>query len=376
MMSRKYIYLLSFVLLLGLAGNALAQPSSIPGWWTEDIGAPAPGSASESGGVFTITGNGHDIWDSGDNFYYVYKQLTGDGEIVCRVVSHGSGSNTWAKGGVMIRQNNTSGSADAYTVITDNFDGGAGNGAGFQWRDSQGAGANWSGTGAATAVDPPHWVRLVREGNTFTGYHSANGDDWTELPDPHDVVMTDPVLIGLCVTSHAAGELRTYQFDSVTMSGNIADKLPQLKAWQPSPPDGAVGVETPLFQWLAGEAAILHRVYFGTDPDNLAFIGEQGWLVYWHAPGLEAGVTYYWRIDEKEADGTIREGDVWSATATPLIAWQPSPADGATDVMITAQLSWTAGKTVTAPVKHHVFFGTDQTEVADGTGDTDKGIVD
>ncbi|UCG60006.1 MAG: hypothetical protein JSU70_10885 [Phycisphaerales bacterium] len=151
---------------------------------------------------------------------------------------------------------------------------------------------------------------------------------------------------------------------------------PQLTAYDPSPADGAEGVDTPLMQWSGGDTAVFHLVYFGTDPDNLTFIGEQSWMVYWHPAGLTPGATYYWRIDEKEGDGTIHTGDLWSFTATPLIAWEPSPADGATDVMITAQLSWRAGKTVTAPVKHHVFFGTDQTEVADGTGDTDKGIVD
>jgi hypothetical protein len=43
--------------------------------------------------------------------------------------------------------------------------------------------------------------------------------------------------------------------------------------------------------------------------------------------------------------------------------------------MIDAQLSWGEGHSI-LPLKHHVFFGTDETEVAEGTGDTDKGILE
>ncbi|UCG59089.1 MAG: LamG domain-containing protein, partial [Phycisphaerales bacterium] len=136
---------------------------------------------------------------------------------------------------------------------------------------------------------------------------------------------------------------------------------PQLKAYDPSPADGAVGVDTPLLQWLGGDTALFHLLYFGADPDNLTFIGEQGWLVYWHTPGLVAGTTYYWRVDEKEADGTIHEGDLWSFTATPLAAWGPDPSDGAKWIDVEADLSWSKGF---GAESHDVYFGTDESAVA------------
>jgi hypothetical protein len=376
-MCRKFAYSISLIMLLGLIANVQAQPSKIPGWWTEDIGAPTPGDASESDGTFTITGNGHDIWDAADDFYYVYKQLSGDGMMTARVVSHGSGSNTWAKGGVMIRDNNTAGSADAYAVITDNHNGSAGNGAGFQWRDSQGVGAAWAGSGAATAVNPPHWVRLVREGDVFTGYHSANGQDWTELPDPHTVVMEDPVLIGLCVTSHATGELRTYEFDSVTMSGDITDKQPQLKAWEPNPPDGTEGVAIQLLEWTSGETAAFHDIYFGTTPDlgpdDFQRRDNKAMTMYWHIPGLVPGTTYYWRIDEVEADeATVHTGDVWSFTALGPKAYNPNPSDGAEDLQFVT-LTWTPGENA---AEHRVYLGSNFDAVSNGDPSVDKGTTD
>jgi hypothetical protein len=36
-----------------------------------------------------------------------------------------------------------------------------------------------------------------------------------------DVVMSDPVYIGICITSHAAGEQRTFQFESIKTTGSV-----------------------------------------------------------------------------------------------------------------------------------------------------------
>jgi len=136
-MCRKLVLLASFIVVLSLVCSASA---AIPqGWTSEDVGSPAPGSADESNGTWTITGNGHDIWNASDNFHYAYVPLEGDGEISARVVDFGTGSNSWSKGGVMIRQDNTGPSPYAYIALT----GGDGSGAAFQWRDTPGAGAGW-----------------------------------------------------------------------------------------------------------------------------------------------------------------------------------------------------------------------------------------
>ena len=134
-------------------------------------------------GALTLTGDGTDIWNNADDFAFAYKSLTGDGSIVARVVSVGTGTNTWAKGGVMIRGDLTAGSADAYMVMTAS----SGNGASFQYRlTANGACANTD----ATAVLPvPYWVKLDRKGNLITGYVSADGKTWTAagyVPDHLD----------------------------------------------------------------------------------------------------------------------------------------------------------------------------------------------
>jgi hypothetical protein len=92
-------------------------------------------------------------------------------------------------------------------------------------------------------------------------------------------------------------------------------------------------------------------VYFGTDstPDAGEDHGNQTATTY--EPGtLSNGTTYYWRIDEVNANGTTT-GTVWSFTtvvAVPGQASSPTPADSATDVAVDTDLSWTAGSGATS----------------------------
>ncbi len=175
-------------------------------------------AVSETSGKMTLTGAGTDIWNTSDDFVYAYKSLSGDGSIVVRVTNIGPGTNTWAKAGVMIRDSLDGNSLFADMVMSANSDGTAGNGASFQYRiptDLNGGAIHSTGV-----VAPPCWVKLERVGDTFTGYTSADGIAWT-MVGFQDVVMTAPVYVGLCVTSHAAGEQRTFQFEGIKISGSV-----------------------------------------------------------------------------------------------------------------------------------------------------------
>jgi hypothetical protein len=85
-------------------------------------------------------------------------------------------------------------------------------------------------------------------------------------------------------------------------------------AARPNPADGAQKVLAGVtLSWTPGLKAVTHDVHFG--PSNPpAFIGNQRTNTY-HPRALESGTTYYWRIDEVEADGTtVHKGKVWSFT--------------------------------------------------------------
>ncbi|MGE5297468.1 MAG: LamG-like jellyroll fold domain-containing protein, partial [Solirubrobacterales bacterium] len=189
--------------------------------WTRGYPAPTAVAVTETGGKMSLTGAGADIWNNSDEFTYAYKTLTGDGTLIARVVSNGTGTNTWAKGGVMIRDSVNGGSMHAMMVITGATS--SGNGASFQYRaTTNGASAN---TDSTVVIAPPYWVKIERSGSTLTGFHSADGKTWSTLGTTI-IEMEDPVMIGLCVTSHAAGEDRTYEFDNITATGTVSG------AWQ------------------------------------------------------------------------------------------------------------------------------------------------
>ncbi|MBN1509004.1 MAG: hypothetical protein JW955_19310 [Sedimentisphaerales bacterium] len=172
-------------------------------------------SVTETGGKMTLTGDGADIWNASDDFTFAYKTLNGDATIVAKVTSVGTGTNTWAKGGVMIRDSLDGGAVDAYMVMT----GSAGNGASFAYRST--ADTDYAAnTDSTVIVAPPYWVKLERIADTFTSYYSPDGSAWT-MVDSAEVIMSGTACIGICVTSHQSGEQRTFQFESIKTTGSV-----------------------------------------------------------------------------------------------------------------------------------------------------------
>jgi hypothetical protein len=137
------------------------------------------------------------------------------------------------------------------------------------------------------------------------------------------------------------------------------------KAEKPVPANGATGIMVPLLQWSPGESAKLHNVYLGTSPDLTAanLVGPRlPMAMFYYAMGLTPGTTYYWRIDEIEADGkTTYTGDLWSFTAAPTSAFAPNPRSGDKWIAVDVTLVWQPGQGATA---HEVYFGTDKDAVA------------
>jgi hypothetical protein len=186
------------------AGASSPCPSP---WATKDIGnCIKPGSASHSGGTFTLKGSGDDIWNSSDSFRYVYQQAYGDCTIVARVTGV-ENTNPWAKAGVMIRETLQGNSEHASLFVT------PGNGVAFQYRESTGGS---SGNVNTTGITAPHWVAIIRSGNKFTAYRSPTGANgtWVEVGSKW-ISMGSSVYIGIAVTSHNESTLSTATFDYV-----------------------------------------------------------------------------------------------------------------------------------------------------------------
>jgi hypothetical protein len=61
-------------------------------------------------------------------------------------------------------------------------------------------------------------VRLVKSGNSFTGYRSADGTSWIQVGNPVTAVMNSSIYVGLALSSHNNAQLNTSTFDNVMVS--------------------------------------------------------------------------------------------------------------------------------------------------------------
>ena len=222
-----YYYVASAVDAAGQSVNSSEASASLAGppssqWLTEDVGAVgAVGSFNLSGSRFTVQGSGSDIWNSADEFRYVFQALKGDCSITARVLNL-QNTASWAKAGLMIRE--TLDPASKYVI---NFLSPV-NGTALQQRSSTGGSA--SGVSNSSGIAAPYWLRLTRAGNVFTAYTSADGVNWTQTGGT-TVAMNSSVYVGLAVCSVNDGTLCQAQFDSVSFSSAnavISSPLPPL----------------------------------------------------------------------------------------------------------------------------------------------------
>jgi len=101
------------------------------------------------------------------------------------------------------------------------------------------------------------------------------------------------------------------------------DLSAKAKATKPRPGDGAIfGLPPELkLKWKPGVTAKSHKVYFGTESGELSLLAEVEAPSDVKSPPLEEGLTYYWRVDEVWADGTVVTGDIWNFTVGELVGW-------------------------------------------------------
>jgi regulation of enolase protein 1 (concanavalin A-like superfamily) len=194
------------------------------GWANGDVGAVGvAGSASYTSGVFTVRGSGADVWGTADGFHFVYRQLPGDGQIIARLDSL-TWAGSWSKAGVMMRDGLDPSDPHAFALFS------ADGAVGLQSR--QWPGGTTAGIYRSTA-STPHWVRLVRAGQTFKAYFSPDGVTWTSGGST-SIIMGATIYVGLAVSSRNQLARATAQLRNVFVTATAANSPPVVTLTAPA----------------------------------------------------------------------------------------------------------------------------------------------
>jgi hypothetical protein len=196
-------------LTLVVSGTSITGPQDP--WGSQDIGTEASGTGTAfSNGVYAVSGSGQSIASTVDGFRFEYQALVGDGTILARVVSV-QNERTASRFGLMMRESLDPSAPYAAMLISNN----SGDQLNLLGR-SAAAGTPASETGAS--VTEPYWLKLVRAGNTFTGFASPDGINWTQIGTTRTVAMSSVVFVGLAVCSGDPAQVTVVNFDTVTVS--------------------------------------------------------------------------------------------------------------------------------------------------------------
>jgi len=162
------------------------------------------------------------------------------------------------------------------------------------------------------------WLQIERQGSTFHFRTSTDGVTWTAMAqspltraDLADVPLQVGLFQGTYNTTSGFGA-----FDSFKVEGPLV--VPGQKSYAPMPADKAAGVPADvLLSWTPSEGAVSHNVYFGISADGLEAIATAQDANSFDVGRLAFGQTYFWRVDDVRADGSIGRGDLWSFTIEP-----------------------------------------------------------
>jgi len=223
-------YTINITEITDLYFNSITTPVGVAGFnlglSSADIGAlnPTAGIAALDSNTFEVSGGGLDFQAVTEQMRLVYKSVSGDFDARVRVLSL-IGTNrleSVAKAILNARSNDTGDSPSISAFVTPPYPGN--NTFGSVARDTTGGLTLSNAVASANVVNaipgtiPNSWLRIVRSGDSFTTYSSADGSTWTQLMAATTIAMGNPVLVGAGVNSHRNGQVATATFSDFTVN--------------------------------------------------------------------------------------------------------------------------------------------------------------
>ena len=399
-MFRKFIVLISFIVVLSLAGNALAN---LVAHWEFDDGSGTT-ALDSSGNGYDATLFGNPVWvpgqiggalefDGTDDYvdlpissllssltnstFAIWVDFSNAGGAWQRILDFGTGTTV----NMFLTPRMGTDGAMRFAITIN------GNGDEDQTTAQQTLASGW------------HLVTLIIDAEQSV--HSLYLD--AELAAENTNARHTPSTLGetnqnwLGRSQYAAdgyfnGRMDDFRiYDRVLTQKQIENLVNGIepvftKAIGPIPEDGSYHLNTwANLTWKPGDFAVSHDIYFGENYDDVAagvestFVGNQtetfvivGFPGFASPDGLVLGTTYYWRVDEINEGNPDSpwKGDVWSFTVSPKTAYEPVPANEAESVDINVKLSWTPGF---GAAIHYMYFGDNFDDVSNAAGNPPLG---
>lgn len=161
------------------------------------------------------------------------------------------------------------------------------------------------------------YYKLIQEGKDPVYYgKDVNAGDanavlmrWKVSEGQYRVIFGD-----LSIETVSADELA--ELEAMTINS-------QPKAIKPNPADKTTCGQTADMElsWTPGLYTAKQMVYMGITTDKLDLLAELGKESNLIVSELEKGGTYYWRVDDIDANNKVTTGDVWSFSIGKLIGW-------------------------------------------------------
>jgi Bacterial TSP3 repeat len=169
------------------------------------------GDMTWASGSYQISGAAEEYFDQ-DNYSYAYTTLTGDTEVIVNVASFQDAAAQYSKAGITVRSSLNQNAASLLFSLT--------SGAGTHWTVREEGAATRTGVfdWNQWSTGSSHWLRLVRSGDVFTGYRSADGTSWVELHS-ETIVLPQTVYVGLAVGGNNGTQAVTATVSDVSVTG-------------------------------------------------------------------------------------------------------------------------------------------------------------
>jgi len=175
--------------------------------------------------------------------------------------------------------------------------------------------------------------------------------------DDFDTVANATVGIPSGTTTYSPGPLdlekvyywRIDEFDGLaTYKGDVWNFTTPGAVGNPNPAYDATDVGmNAILSWTPAASAASHELYFGTDKEAVRtadtsspeYIGSKALGAESHDPGLlEPETTYYWRVDEIDAQGNTSTGPLWIFTTGRFLL--VDDFEGYTDDDVAGEAIW------------------------------------